>query len=107
MNTERQVVPLILTEVDTHLLLGSALRYALGRHSYITEAIASIIKANAETLPSGLIINLIHTDLQPYISSLKGSQRSEFDKIDDDIWRELHLFLIKEVTDRGDYNESA
>ena len=74
-------------------LISCALRYALGRHSYITSSVAGIIKNNTCYL-SELDKDKLIRDLREELLFTKGRS-----SIDDEIWDDLLQYLLGERKD--------
>lgn len=80
-----------LNEVDLRCLLISAVRYAMGRQTYISMAISGIIARNLWQC-SDNTLNLIANEIKDYTADEMSSRDTELN-----IWLELRATILKHL----------
>lgn len=84
----------MFTDTDFHIILLSALRYALHRHSYVPSTVAGYIARNWASIPSNTQ-NLIIRDLQEHLAAHADWQFEVITAIDYSTWQDLYTTLTK------------
>ena len=82
---------------DGHLLLMCALRYALGRHSYITGFVAGLIDDNFDNFTDHQLC-MFRKEIDVHLFEEKDL--TSFSQIDYDLWTELTLRISDELKSR-------
>ena len=78
----------------SHIVL-SALRYAMGAHSYITSLTADFIKRHWHRISRKFQYN-IHRDLKGFLE--RDTDTSAFNMIDHRVWQDLLAFIESQNT---------
>ena len=86
---------------DIRVLVNSALRYALGRQSYITGLTKDILKRLPDEVWDNRTLSVARTDLERYFEDRNNGYIPDMD-CDRDIWEELNDYLkTKEAKDEA------
>lgn len=80
-----------LNEVDLRYLLISAVRYAMGRQTYMPMVIAGIIARNLWQCSKNTL-NFIANEIEDYTADEMSSRDTELD-----IWLELRATILKHL----------
>lgn len=83
-----------LNEVDLRCLLISAVRYAMGRQTYMPMAISGIIERNLWQC-SDNTLNAIANEIREYATDEMSLRDTELN-----IWLELRATILKHLEDR-------
>lgn len=85
-----------LNEVDLRCLLISAVRYAMGRQTYMPMAIAEIIERNLWQC-SDNTLNAIANEIRDYATDEMSLRDTELN-----IWLELRATILKHLGERNE-----
>lgn len=85
-----------LNEVDLKCLLISAVRYAMGRQTYMPMAISGIIKRNLWQC-SDNTLNAIANEIRDYATDEMSLRDTELN-----IWLELRATILKHLGERNE-----
>lgn len=85
-----------LNETDLRCLLISAMRYAMGRQTYMPMAIAGIIERNLWQC-SGNTLNSIANEVRDYATDEMSLRDTELN-----IWLELRATILKHLGERDE-----
>lgn len=83
-----------LNEIDLRCLLISAIRYAMGRQTYMPMAIAEIIERNLEQCSENTL-NSIANEIRDYATDEMSLRDTELN-----IWLELRATILKHLGER-------
>lgn len=82
--------PSIGNDKDLGLIIVSALRYALPRHTYITGTTADFIRTHWQSKAIQKYRNIIMRDLKEWLDDNPASVCSSLEIIDRNIWQNLY-----------------
>lgn len=83
-----------LNEIDLRCLLISAIRYAMGRQTYMPMAIAEIIERNLEQCSENTLESLAN-EIRDYATDEMSLRDTELN-----IWLELRATILKHLGER-------
>lgn len=90
--------PVKIDEQDLYLLLGSALRYALPRYSYVTAVVADMIVKYKGLLDTHMLENYLK-DIDREME--QDHSHGMYGAINEEVWSSLAEKLNKEIKKRG------
>ena len=79
------------------MLTNSAIRYALGRMSYITSLTASVVRQLPDEVWDKRCLSVALTDLKQYLDNWDRGYKSDMD-CDHEIWQGLYNYLKEKDT---------